>query len=181
MIDGLRPWEEQTMSRLRAIAAFATLSMILMPGNAWSQQKPLKDQLIGTWHFVSWVGKTKSSVSTNPVGGADPKGVMSFDAAGGVYFILIADVPKLASSNRLKTTPEENQAIAHGTFAYFGSYKVNEADRSFTIRVERSSYANQVGTDNKRVITALTEHELVYTTPATTSGGTNDWAWRRSK
>jgi len=170
------------MSRLRAIAAFAALSMALTPTSASSQQKPLKDQLIGTWHFVSWLGKTKNSVSTNPVGGTDPKGVMVFDSAGGVYFILIADVPKLASSNRLKTTPEENQAIAHGTFAYFGSYTVNEAaDKSFTIRVERSSYANQVGTDNKRVITALTEHELVYTTPATTSGGTNDWAWRRSK
>jgi Lipocalin-like domain len=169
------------MSRLRTIATCAALSIALMPASAWSQQKPLKDQLVGTWHFVSWVGKTKSSVSTDPVGGTDPKGVMIFDSAGGVYFILIADVPKLASSNRLKTTPEENQAIAHGTFAYFGSYTVNEADKSFTIRIERSSYANQVGTDNKRVITALTEHELVYTTPATTSGGTNDWAWRRSK
>lgn len=169
------------MSRLRAMAAFAALSVALMPTSASSQQKPLKDQLTGTWHFVSWVGKTKSSVSTNPVGGSDPKGVMIFDPAGGVYFILIADVPKLASGNRAKTTPEENQAIAHGTFAYFGSYTVNEADKSFTIRIERSSYANQVGTDNKRVITALTDHELAYTTPATTSGGTNDWVWRRSK
>jgi hypothetical protein len=169
------------MSYLRAMAAFAALSTALMPTGASSQQKPLKDQLVGTWHFVSWVGKTKSNVSTTPVGGSDPKGIMIFDSTGGVYFILIADVPKLISNNRLKTTADENQAIAHGTFAYFGSYSVDEADKSFTIRVERSSYANQVGTDNRRVITSLTEYELIYTTPATTSGQTNDWAWRRSK
>ena len=165
----------------RIVLALLTGLIVFAPITAFSQQKSLKDQLVGTWQLVSWEAKAKDGTKANPMGGGEPKGAIIFDAAGGFYFIIISDVPKLASNTRLNTTPEENRAIAHGTFAYFGTYTVNEADKSFNVRVERSSYGNQVGTNAKRMITSLTQDELKYTTPVTTSGGSNDWAFRRAK
>jgi len=165
----------------RLVLAFLTGLIALVPTSAISQQKSLKDQLVGTWHLVSWDARMKDGSKANPMGAGQPKGAMIFDAAGGLYFIVIGDIPKLVSNVRQNTTPEENKAIALGTFAYFGTYTVNEADKSFNVRVDRSSYGNQVGTNNKRMITSLTQDELKYTTPVTTSGGSNDWVWRRAK
>lgn len=164
-----------------ALAATTMLALTTLSGSVAGQTKGLKEQLVGTWQLVSWEAKTKDGAKSNPMGGGEPKGAIIFDAAGGFYFIMIADIPKLASNVRLKTTPEENQAIARGSFAYFGTYSVNEADKSFNVRIERSSYGNQVGTNNKRIITSLTADELKFTTPVTTSGGSNNWAFRRSR
>ncbi len=38
------------------------------------------------------------------------------------------------------------KAAAQGVLSYFGTYTVNEADKSFTMQIERSSFPNQVGT-----------------------------------
>jgi hypothetical protein len=169
------------MRRVVTFCAFVIGMMALIPTSAISQQKSLKDQLIGTSHLVSWDAKSKDGSKVNPMGAGQPKGVIIFDAVGGFYFIMIGDIPKLASNVRQNTTPDENRAIALGTFAYFGTYTVNEADKSFNVRIDRSSYGNQVGTNNKRAITSLTPDELKFTTPVTTSGGSNDWSFRRAK
>jgi hypothetical protein len=170
----------------RTVLGLTTTALLCMgvafsSSNAPAQQKSLKEQLVGTWKLESWEAKTKDGAKSNPMGGAEPKGAIIFDAAGGFYFIMIGDIPKLASNSRLKTTAEENQAIARGAFAYFGTYEVNDADKSFSVRVEHSSYGNQVGTNNKRKITSLTADELKFTTPVTTSGGSNNWAFRRAR
>ena len=62
----------------------------------------------------------------------------------------------MGSSDRLKTTPEENKAVAHGVLSYFGTYAVSEAAKTLTLHIERSSFPNQNGIDGKRVITSLT-------------------------
>ena len=36
-----------------SLAAVAVLGLTLLPGTALAQQKPLKDQLAGTWTIVS--------------------------------------------------------------------------------------------------------------------------------
>jgi hypothetical protein len=46
--------------------------------------------------------------------------------------------PKFASNNRATGTPEENKAVVQGLIAFFGTYSVNEADRTFTMHVEGS-------------------------------------------
>ena len=71
-----------------------------------------------------------------------------FDA-NGRFFVMFArpDLPKIASRDPLKTTTEENKAIMEGTIAYYGTYSVSEPDKALTLRVEASSFPNQVGAD----------------------------------
>jgi hypothetical protein len=71
--------------------------------------------------------------------------------------------------------------MAQGSLAYFGTYSVNEADKSYTVRIEGSSFPNQNGTDGKRIVTSLTGDELKVTNPARLAGGQILTVWKRAK
>jgi len=66
-------------------------------------------------------------------------------------------------------------------FAYFGTYSINEVDKILTAKVEGSTYANLIGTDQKRIITSLTADELKFTNPRTPAGVTLEFVWKRAK
>ena len=94
--------------------------------------------------------------------------------------LIIAEFPKLASNDRLKTTPEENKAVVQGSLAHFGTYTVNEADRSFALHIESSSFPNWAGTDQKRTFT-IQGDDLKWITPNASGGGSAELVWKRAK
>jgi Lipocalin-like domain len=165
-----------------SIAAAAVFALALLPGSAVSQQKTLKEQLVGTWTLVS-VDVVLPDGTKRQLFGPNPKGIAIYTNDG--YFSLIqmhTDLPKLASSNHATATPEEAKAVVAGSIAYFGRYSVDEASKIVTVDLQGSTFANQVGsaTDNKRVITSLTASELKFTNPASASGATIDVVLRRA-
>jgi hypothetical protein len=88
----------------------------------------------------------------------------------------------VASNDRVKPTPEEAMAIAKGAIAYYGTYTVNEADKSLTLNLEATTYTNQMGmASQKRIITAISADELKYQNPTSTSGGQIQVALKRVK
>jgi hypothetical protein len=98
-----------------SISAMTVIGLALLPSSALSQQRSLKDRLVGTWTQVS-VELTLPNGSKLQPFGANPKGVQVFDANGRYYLMTArADLPKIASNNRLTPTPEEAKAIAVGT------------------------------------------------------------------
>ena len=64
-----------------SISAMTVLGLALLPGNAGAQQKSLKEQLIGTWTVVS-VDNTAPDGKKQQIFGANPKGILVFDASG---------------------------------------------------------------------------------------------------
>ena len=172
------------MHRLMAIsvAAFSLLTLALLPSSAVSQQKSLKEQLVGTWIQVSIEG-TFPDGNRRQLFGPNPKGIVIFTSDG--YFSLMqsrADLTKLASSNRATATPEEAKAVVVGSIAYFGKYSVDEAGKLVTVDIQGSTFANQIGntTDNKRIVTLLTANELKLTNPASASGLTIEAVFKRA-
>src|SRR5262245_25229560 len=146
---------------LFSLSAVTALTFALLPSSAVGQQKPSKDQLVGTWTLVS-TDNTQNF-------GANPKGMLVFDGNGRYSLVFMrSDLPKFAASAADKGTAEEN-------------YTVNEADKTITSRAEGSWFPNQVGTEAKRIITSLTADELKYTNPATALGTTAHTVWRRGK
>jgi len=91
------------------------------------------------------------------------------------------DLPKLANPDRERATAEEARAVVAGSIAYYGTYSVNEADKVISAKVEGSTYANLIGSDQKRIITSLTADELKFTNPRTPAGVTLEFFWRRAK
>jgi hypothetical protein len=164
--------------RLSVIAAFG---LALLPSNAVSQQTSLKDQLVGTWTVVSWEQTRKDGSKFERFGTA-PKGFNIFDANGRFYMMFARpDLPKIASSNPSTPTPEEAKAIVGGAIGYFGTYTVDEANKTITLHIEASSFPNQLGSEQKRTISVLTAEELKYSNPVAMSGGKIDVAMKRAK
>jgi hypothetical protein len=135
--------------------------------------------LVGAWIAVSNTAE-QGGVKSEPYG-ANPQGMLIFEP-GGRYGLILSkkDAPKLASNNRMTGTADENRAVVQGTIAHFGTYSINEADKSITFRIETSTFPNFNATEQKRAFT-LVGDELTYTVPAFSGGGTAVAKWKRAK
>ena len=81
-----------------SISAITALGFALMPGNAVSQQKSLKDQLVGAWTLVSTKYKFPDGTMVDTFG-SNPRGILIFDASGRVAFIAMrGSLPKFAAN-----------------------------------------------------------------------------------
>ena len=105
-------------------AAVAFVIATAMIGTAAAQgQSPL----VGAWTLVSSSSKLPDGA---PAWGANPIGIIIFTSSGHYSTQLMrSDLPKYASNNRAKGTPDEYKAIAIGSVANFGTYTVNEQTR----------------------------------------------------
>jgi hypothetical protein len=163
--------------RIFDLSAIALLGLALLPGQALAQQKSIKEQLVGSWAYVSSNAKLPDG---SPMWGANPKGLFIVDADGHFSWqVFRSDRPTFA--NRLNATPEESKATMQGSLAYFGTYTVNEADKTITFTTAGSTFPHSEGETLKRVITTLTADELIYTNPATTTGARIEAVWKRLK
>jgi hypothetical protein len=71
--------------------------------------------------------------------------------------------------------------VVRDSIAYYGTYAVDEAGRSLSVKLDGSTYANLLGGPaQRRVITSLTATELEFTNPKTPSGMTLHTVWQRS-
>jgi len=161
----------------RFVVVIACVGSIFSSGAALAQQKSMKDQLVGTWRFVS---STATQADGSPQWGENPKGLFIFTENGHFSWqVFRSDRPHFASSNRLKATPEELKATNQGTLAYFGTYSVDEISKVVTFRTEASTFPNSEGEVLRRIITRLTPEEMTYTNPSTTLGDRVEAVWRR--
>ena len=154
------------------LAQIATAALLLAgaAGDAAAQQKTLKEQLVGTWHFVIAEITTPDGKKSFPFG-PTPHGILIFTPEGDFSQIHIAsEVPRIASGNRLAATPEEYAGIMRGTLAQFGTYTVDEEKRTFTMKFTASTFPNAEGTLQTRSIDKLTDEEFINTNPQVGAG-----------
>jgi Lipocalin-like domain len=156
--------------KLRTIVA-AMLALVLSAGVAAAQPaKSLKDQIVGTWNFVVAEVTAPDGKKSFPFG-ETPKGILIFTADGRFAQIHVAsDVPRIASNNRLTGTPEEYAEIMRRSLSVFGTYTVDEANRTVTYNVVSSSFPNWEGEAQTRAIDKLTDDEFVNTNPNVAGG-----------
>jgi GH15 family glucan-1,4-alpha-glucosidase len=162
------------------ISAMTVLGLAVLPGSAVSQQRSLKDQLVGSWSFASVVN-TRTDGTKVEVFGPNPAGLLIFDGNGRYASLVVRPgVPKFASNNRDAGSAEENKAAMQGSIAHVGRYTINEADRSVTFHIEYSSFPNWNGTEQRRPITVAGD-EMKYIVPTPSTGtGTAEVTFRRA-
>src|SRR4029079_5748215 len=150
----------------RGVYTVAVVSLLASPTSTMAQGKTLKDQLIGTWTYVSSTGKRDdgSSVDRPPAQGA-----VTYTADGRFHFITVrTTVPKYASNDPSRPSPEEAMAAASGVVAYTGTYTLDEGTKTAHLNIETSSVPNLVGAPNqRRIVTSITDDELKLTNPRT--------------
>jgi Lipocalin-like domain len=168
--------------KLRTIAA-AMLALALSAGAAAAQPaKSLKDQIVGTWNFVVAEVTAPDGKKSFPFG-ETPKGILIFTPDGRFAQIHVAgDVPRIASNNRLTGTPEEYAAIMRRSLSVFGTYTVDEANKTVTYNIVSASFPNWEGEAQTRSIDKLTADEFVNTNPGVAGGrGSASNLYRRVK
>ena len=72
-------------------------------------------------------------------------------------------------------------AIAKGAISYYGTYTVNEAEKSISLNIEGTNFPNQMGIAQNRIITTISADELKYRNLASTSGSQIEHAFKRIK
>jgi len=103
-----------------------------------------------------------------------------FDANGRYSMILIAaGLPHFVSGNRSSGTADENKAVVAGSIAHFRSYIVDEADKSFTLQIDRATFPNWEGKRSTRSFVIIGD-ELVFKEQHASSGGAATTTFRRA-
>jgi len=166
------------LRHILSLSVIATLGVAFVPGTAMSQG--LKQQLVGTWLLSSWEQDMPNNQKLHRFG-ENPKGYNVFDA-NGRFFVTFArpDLPKIASKDPNKPTPEEATAIAVGSIAYYGTYIVDEATKIISMKMESSTFANQMEADQRRTVTAISATELKMENTGALAGGGIRYVFKRA-
>jgi Lipocalin-like domain len=137
-----------------------------------------RTRMVGTWTLISLTGE--DATKPGPFGTA-PKGTMMVDADGHFSIIIRrADLPRIASNNRLTATPEEGQTIVKSSIGYFGTLTFN-GGAEVTAHIESSTFANADGENQRRVVT-FRDDEMEYANYQSSFGASVAKAlWRRAK
>jgi hypothetical protein len=184
-----RAFGEQTHQNLRNEDAnmkpgVALLLGILLVGSvpsaAVAQEKSLRQQLTGTWRLIS-VDNVAPDGSRRQNFGANPKGVLMLDASGRYAHTQVrADLPKFAANNRLQGTAEENKAVVQGTVATFGTWSVDDTDKTLSLRIDGSMFPNTEGEVSRRPL-VLAGNQLTISNPAATAGGSGVSVFKKAE
>jgi lipocalin-like protein len=170
------------MNRRCAFGLFATalLTIPAFPNSSAAQGKSLKDQLVGTWIYVSSTAKRDDG---SPVPRPTLQGTVTYTADGHFHFITTrTDTPKVASNDPAHPSQDEAMAIASGSVAYTGTYTVDEATKTIHANIETATFRNLVGAPNqRRIITSISADEMKFTNPRTPAGITLEFVWKRAK
>lgn len=163
-----------SIARTMTIACVAAV-IVGTPATAAS----LKEQIVGAWTVVSVVNEQDGKKAE--LFGPQPKGLFIFTADG--HFstgIVRQGRAKFAKNDRMSGTDDENKASVQGTIATFGTYTVNEADKSITVSIVGSNFPNWDGTSQKRVAD-INGDEMKYTNPTPSTGGNAVLTLKRAK
>ncbi|QPF89264.1 lipocalin-like domain-containing protein [Bradyrhizobium commune] len=162
------------------LCAAALISAVAFPDGSIAQGRSLRDQLVGTWIYVSSTGTREDGSAVER-----PKlqGAVTYTADSRFHFITVrSDAPKYASGDSARPSPDEAMAIASGVVAYTGTYTVDESAKTIHVNIETSSFPNLVGTPNqRRIVRSITDEELKFTNPRTPAGITLELVFKRAK
>ena len=155
----------------------AGIALTLTGAVAQGVPKIDKTKLVGSWTLVSL---NSTLPDGRVVGFGSDDGVLIFESSGRfIQALTRSDLPKFASNNRSTGSPDENKAVIQGSLTLFGTYAATD-EGDLTLHMERSTFPNWNGSDQKRIITSLTANELRWLSPAPTIGGKTEAVWKRN-
>jgi hypothetical protein len=123
----------------------AVVGLVTLMCTVQAQQKPAKDLIAGTWTLLI-ADNVRSDRTTVPGFGVLPSGTAKFGADG---------------RYSVEVTPNSN---GHPALSYSGSYTLDNAGKTLTLRVEQSSLAKWRGTTQSGTVQFVNANSLGWTT-----------------
>jgi lipocalin-like protein len=136
--------------------------------------------LAGTW-TLSAADDLLPDGSRVKAYGESPQGLLVLTPEGRYSLqIFRSDRAKFASGNKRRGTAAEYEAAVLGMSSHVGRYAVDAANHTITFSIERASYPNWDGTEQKRPF-ELSGDEFSYRVAATPDGVIPISVWRRAR
>ena len=151
------------MRRSINVLCLSASALMLLPTGVVAQQKSLKEQIQGPWSQASCNSTTAKGEKTAYCAN-NPRGILILAGNGNYAWTAV-------SSGR-------KDADAPGLTANFGTWSVNEADKTLTLKYEGTLIPNAEGSEVK-VSVNLTGDELK--TVSTSALGKTEGVYRRAK
>ena len=152
---------------MRIATVFLFIGLFLLPGFGTAQEP---GRLAGAWRYSSVFIQDESGAKTELWDGKQ-NGLLIFSPDGWFALqIARADLPRLASGTPARATADESEAIAHGIYATFGTYRVDRARRTIVIQILGSTFPNEIGSRQERSY-EISGDTLTYVNAAPSSGG----------
>jgi hypothetical protein len=162
------------MNYRTALLTTVTLASFTLPSIAAAQSA--KD-IVGTWMLIA-AETTMPDGKKTPSFGTKPTGMLVFTEDGRfIYLYTRSDLPKVASSSRATTTPQEGAEISQGSIATYGTYTF--ADKTLKVKVDHSTFANWNGAEQTRTI-VISGDEMKWSNPAGSAGGVAELVLKRA-
>lgn len=134
--------------------------------------------LAGTWSLVA-ADDLHPDGRRTPGYGDGPEGRLIIDAAGRYSLqIFKRERARFVSGDKRKGSPAEYESAVLGSSTHFGTVRVDDAARILTFRIDRASYPNWEGTEQKRRFELIGD-ELSYQVPSAPDGTVPISVWRR--
>lgn len=131
----------------------------------------LSEDIVGTWVLVSNYVEREDGTRLQTFG-TDPKGRAVYDPGGWFSYIIMGDIRKrFAAGSRMEGTDEENRSVVQGSISFFGTYAVNEADKTVTWTIERASFPNWDGTSRNITVSVRSDRLYQVAAPIASPGG----------
>jgi hypothetical protein len=129
------------MNRFSPVAT--TIAVLCLGVTAQAETQSLKNQLVGSWSIVRNCEEFQDGKKNCSPFGDNMKGLLMFDTNSFSFQMIAGD--------RAKTN--DPRTPVGPLVAYFGTYSVNDADKILTYHIERASWPNFEGQDQKRIVT----------------------------
>ncbi len=154
----------------------AFLGVLALEGSA--AQRPVGGDartLVGTWTLAS---AERVSAGSSPVPVPNPRGLLIFDAAGHAFETVTRGNRQIYAANQ--PTPAEAQATVGNYAGFWGSYRIDESQRTITYRPEGAVNPNVMGKDLARSF-EINGDRLTVTALATAPAAERGmrWVWDR--
>lgn len=127
-----------------------------------------RGMLNGVWELVSFDQNEPDGNVSHPYGDA-PAGRLTLDEAGRMSMFMMKPgrVASVNSASAISTaSPEDLRQIADGFMAYYGSFQVDDATKTLTLKVAACTIPAWTGSEQKRAY-ELSGDTLTLLTPAT--------------
>jgi hypothetical protein len=160
-------------------SAIATLGLALLPSSIIAQQGSLRLQLVGTWTLVLAEVTTPNGTKLQPFG-TNPKGTLIFDA-NGQYATVFGQSVRPKFNDPDQPTTEERAAAQASFAANYGTWSVNEADKTLTVKFEGALVPNNEGNEVEWRPVSLSGDELKLSRPGAASGSRVEFVYRRPR
>jgi Lipocalin-like domain len=173
------------MMRINLLASLVLVSLVAFPSAApqatavtgQSAPSALKNRFIGTWKLVNIEQRNARGevIAPTPAAPSNRTGYLIYDPAG-YMAVSIMPVGRKKYADAQPTDDEAKAAIA-GYAAYFGTFTINEADRSVTHHLQGSLNPG-MAPDQKRFFD-LAGNRLTLKPPAAANGNQSRLTWER--